>query len=78
MAPPGLGKPGRAGAFADGRAPSQGTDDLIRFKRGWSTEALLTYLCGRTFRADSYAALAQERGFADSRYFPAYRHGGPA
>jgi hypothetical protein len=64
-----------AGASAGGRAPSQGTDGLIRFKRGWSTETRPTYLCGRIFRAETYAALAQERGVADSRYFPAYRHG---
>ena len=64
-----------AGASAGGRAPSQGTDGLIRFKSGWSTGTRLTYLCGRIFRADVYAALAQQRGFADSRYFPAYRHG---
>ena len=64
-----------AGASAGGRAPSQGTDGLIRFKRGWSTETRLTYLCGRIFRADIYAALAHERGVAGSRYFPAYRHG---
>jgi hypothetical protein len=64
-----------AGASAGGRAPSQGTDGLIRFKRGWSTGTRLTYLCGRIFRPDIYAALAHERGFADSRYFPAYRHG---
>ena len=64
-----------AGASAGGRAPSQGTDGLIRFKRGWSTGTRLTYLCGRIFRADIYAALAQQRGFADSRYFPAYRQG---
>jgi hypothetical protein len=64
-----------AGASAGGRAPSQGTDGLIRFKSGWSTGTRLTYLCGRIFRADIYAALAHERGFTDSRYFPAYRHG---
>lgn len=64
-----------AGASAGGRASSQGTDGLIRFKRGWSTGTRLTYLCGRIFRADVYAALAQQRGSADSRYFPAYRHG---
>ena len=64
-----------AGPSVGGRAPSQGTDGLIRFKKGWSTETRLTYLCGRIFRPDLYWAMAQERGFADSRYFPAYRHG---
>src|SRR6185436_494473 len=64
-----------AGASAGVRAPSQGTDGLIRFKQGWSTGTRPTYLCGRIFRAESYAALARERGFAESRYFPAYRQG---
>jgi Acetyltransferase (GNAT) domain len=64
-----------AGASAGSAALSQGTDGLIRFKRGWSTGTRPTYLCGRIFRADIYAALAAQRGLADSRYFPAYRHG---
>ena len=64
-----------AGPSAGGTAPSQGTDGLIRFKKGWSTETRLTYLCGRIFRPEVYGALSHERGFADSRYFPAYRQG---
>ena len=31
--------------------------------------------CGRIFRPDTYRALARERGFEESRYFPAYRQG---
>jgi Acetyltransferase (GNAT) domain len=54
---------------------SQGADGLVRFKRGWSTETRTTYLCGRILRADTYGALARERGFEQSRYFPAYRQG---
>ncbi len=54
---------------------SQGADGLVRFKRGWSTETRTTYLCGRILRADTYTALTRERGFEESRYFPAYRQG---
>jgi len=64
----GAGPSGGAGA-------SHGTDGLVRFKRGWSTGTRTTYLCGRIFRADTYRALARERGFEESRYFPAYRQG---
>jgi len=60
---------------SSGAAASQGTDGLVRFKRGWSTGTRTTYLCGRIFRPDTYRALARERGFEESRYFPAYRHG---
>jgi len=56
-------------------AASQGTDGLVRFKKGWSTGTRTTYLGGRIFRPDSYRALARERGFEGSRYFPAYRQG---
>jgi Acetyltransferase (GNAT) domain len=64
-----------AGASAGAGASGQGTDGLIRFKRGWSTATRTTYLCGRIFRPDVYATLAQARGCGDSKYFPAYRHG---
>jgi hypothetical protein len=58
-----------------GEVASQGTDGLVRFKRGWSTETRTTYLCGRIFRPDTYRALARERGFEGSRYFPANSQG---
>ena len=58
-----------------GASASQATDGLVRFKRGWSTATRTTYLCGRIFRAETYRALARERGFEESRYFPAYRQG---
>jgi hypothetical protein len=64
-----------AGPSSSGAAASQGTDGLVRFKRGWSTGTRTTYLGGRIFRADTYRALARERGFEESRYFPAYRQG---
>lgn len=58
-----------------GGSAGQGTDGLVRFKRGWSTATRTTYLCGRIFRAETYRALARERGFDETRYFPAYRQG---
>ena len=58
-----------------GPSDSQGSDGLIRFKRGWSTSTRPTYLCGRIFRPDVYATLVRERGHDNSRYFPAYRQG---
>ena len=60
---------------SSGASAGQGTDGLVRFKRGWSTGIRTTYLCGRIFRAETYRALARERGFEESRYFPAYRQG---
>ena len=60
---------------SSGAAASQGSDGLVRFKRGWSTGTRTTYLGGRIFRPDTYCALARERGFEESRYFPAYRQG---
>jgi hypothetical protein len=64
-----------AGASAGQGAGGQGSDGLVRFKRGWSTGTRNTYLCGRIFRPDVYATLARERGGSASRYFPAYRYG---
>jgi hypothetical protein len=63
-----------AGA-ALGGAGGQGTEGLVRFKRGWSTETRPTYLCGRIFRPAAYADLVRARGLHDVAYFPAYRHG---
>jgi hypothetical protein len=66
---------GAGASLTAARAPSQGTDGLIRFKRGWSTGTRTNYLCGRILRAEAYTALARERGFEGSPYFPAYRQG---
>ena len=67
---------GAGASTGDGAtSSSQGTDGLVRFKRGWSTGTRTTYLCGRIFRPDVYATLTRERGREGSRYFPAYRDG---
>jgi hypothetical protein len=50
-------------------------DGLSRFKRGWSTTARTTYLCGRIFDHEKYAYLVSARGPGDTTYFPAYRKG---
>jgi hypothetical protein len=62
-----------AGAALGG---GQGSEGLVRFKRGWSTGTRPTYLCGRIFRPGVYAELARARGLPTSTaYFPAYRDG---
>jgi hypothetical protein len=75
LAAAGVAWAGLGAGPSGGASSSQGTDGLVRFKRGWSTGTRTTYLCGRIFRADTYRALARERGFEESRYFPAYRQG---
>ena len=50
-------------------------DGLQRFKAGWGTGTRPTFLCGRVLQPSVYADLAEKRGVADSRYFPAYRRG---
>lgn len=55
---------GVSGASADG---------LEGFKRGWSTDAMPTYLCGKVLAPERFAELSRGRG--DSDYFPAYRYG---
>ena len=60
---------GGAGAF--------GTDDtgLARFKRGFASGSLMTYLCGHIIDARRYAALAAAMPQRAADYFPAYRAG---
>jgi hypothetical protein len=54
---------------------SRRDDGLSRFKRGWSSGTRTAYLCGRILQPDRYRELAEIRGTASSRYFPAYREG---
>ncbi len=63
------------GLGAGAGTAGDGTDGLTRFKRGWSTSTLPTYLCGRVFDAERYNALREARGLPDGGYFPAYRAG---
>lgn len=48
---------------------------LRRFKAGWSTERLTSYLCGRVFDRSLYDRLAAVAGASETDYFPAYRAG---
>ena len=50
-------------------------DGLARFKKGWSNETRLVYLCGRVFNHDRYAEIVKAKGVSDTDYFPAYRQG---
>ena len=51
------------------------SNGLARFKRGWSTETRMTFLCGRIFNQEVYDALAGETASSGGDYFPAYRAG---
>jgi len=56
----------------------QGTEDdgLSRFKRGWSTDTRVAYLCGRIFDRAAYQALVRQRmDLPETGYFPLYRYG---
>jgi hypothetical protein len=54
---------------------SAADDGLSRFKRGWSTAARTTYLCGRIFDREKYDHLVRTSGIGITSYFPAYRKG---
>lgn len=58
-----------------GAGVGAGTDGLTRFKRGWSTGTATAYLCGRVFDPARYSQISQEKGIANTGYFPAYREG---
>ena len=51
------------------------TDGLSRFKRGWSNETRMAYLCGRIFDRARYEQIAAAKGIQATDYFPAYRQG---
>lgn len=51
------------------------TDGLSRFKRGWSNETRMAYLCGRIFDRARYEQIASAKRIGDTNYFPAYRQG---
>lgn len=50
-------------------------DGLTRFKKGWSNDSRLVYLCGRILDSQRYDELTQMTPTSDSGYFPAYRAG---
>jgi hypothetical protein len=61
-----VGLGGRAGLTDD-------VDGLARFKEGWATRTVYSYLCGRICNATSYTELAKMSANNDRGYFPAYR-----
>ncbi|HEX7517109.1 MAG TPA: GNAT family N-acetyltransferase [Chthoniobacterales bacterium] len=60
-----------AGSGMDG----DGSDGLIRFKRGWSNATRTTFLCGKILNQPEYQRLSETTGMAAVNYFPAYRKG---
>jgi hypothetical protein len=50
-------------------------DGLHFFKRGWTREKRMVYLCGKIFDWSKYAQLVQAQGNPTTDYFPAYRRG---
>lgn len=60
-----------AGAGLD----SDGADGLTRFKKGWSNDSRLVYLCGRILDPGRYYELARTKVGTENGYFPAYRAG---
>jgi hypothetical protein len=49
-------------------------DGLSRFKKGWSDDSRLVYLCGRIFDELKYSAICTEKNIPlTTEYFPAYR-----
>jgi hypothetical protein len=56
-------------------ASDEASDPLARFKRGWSPEGRMAYLCGRVLHPAEYERLVTARAPAASDYFPAYRAG---
>jgi hypothetical protein len=52
-----------------------GVDGLSRFKRGWSNDTRVAYLCGRVFDRGRYNQIASAKGIHTTQYFPAYRLG---
>jgi hypothetical protein len=55
------------------------TDDPIhglnQFKRGWSNDKRMVYLCGRVLHREKYESICQQYQIANVDYFPAYRAG---
>jgi hypothetical protein len=48
-------------------------DGLSRFKRGWSNDTRMAFLCGQILDRSRYQEIARIKGHAGSCYFPAYR-----
>ncbi len=51
----------------------KGSEDIRRFKRGWSKETRIAYFCGRILNRERYTELVQARNGPSGGFFPAYR-----
>jgi hypothetical protein len=49
------------------------SDGLAQFKRGWSNEQRMVYICGRVFDRKKYDYICQQYQINNNDYFPAYR-----
>jgi hypothetical protein len=56
-------------------AHDAGSQGIRQFKRGWTKETRMAWLCGRIFNRNRYAEIVRATGTSDTRYFPAYRDG---
>jgi hypothetical protein len=48
-------------------------DGLTRFKRGWTSNTIPVYICGRIFNRSLYNKLTREHGGNGKDFFPLYR-----
>jgi hypothetical protein len=53
----------------------QDDSGLAFFKRGWTNDTRMAYLCGRVFDRAAYRELTTLKGVTQDDYFPAYRRG---
>lgn len=51
------------------------SDGLARFKKGWSNDSRMAYLCGVIFNQDQYNHLVDIKRIDSGIYFPLYRKG---
>jgi hypothetical protein len=57
-----------------GLEPQNG-NGLDQYKRGWTKNKRLVYLCGHIYNSTAYEEICQQKGFSNIDYFPAYRAG---
>jgi hypothetical protein len=50
-------------------------DGLSEFKRGWSNDRRMAYLCGRIFDRQKYDSICEQYHISNVKYFPVYRAG---
>jgi hypothetical protein len=52
----------------------EGSEGIRQFKRGWTAETRMAWLCGSILDRPRYAELVEATGTAAATYFPAYRN----